>query len=186
MTHFYPPFFPALALRRFAACLQRWRAACLAVIVAFSVTACSTPAAHVPTSGSTLQQRTLYGGRGHEVVMYALGLLDIGYRFGGKNPDAGLDCSGMVSYVYHQAIGFRMTGNAADIARRGRIIGAERLRPGDLVFFNTLQRPHSHVGIYIGDNRFIHAPNSNGRVRIDRLSNSYYAQHFEEARTYFD
>lgn len=185
MTHFYPPFFSAL-MAGFVARLPRWRALCLAGVVALGVTACSTPAAHVSTAGNSGQRAALYSGRGPEVVMYALGLLDTGYRFGGKNPEAGLDCSGMVTYVYHQAIGFRMTGNAADIARQGRVINAERLRPGDLVFFNTLQRPHSHVGIYIGGNRFIHAPNSNGRVRIDYLSNSYYAQHFEEARAYFD
>jgi len=60
------------------------------------------------------------------------------------------------------------------------------LRPGDLVFFNTLNRPFSHVGIYIGDGRFINAPSTNGRVRIDRLDNRYYAQRFEAARSYFD
>lgn len=124
--------------------------------------------------------------KGNEVAIYALGLIDTGYRFGGKNPDAGFDCSGMVSYIYRQAAGVSVSGSAADIARRGREIHRSGVRPGDLIFFNTLNRPFSHVGIYIGDARFIHAPSSNGKVRIDRLDSRYYAQRFEMARSYFD
>jgi len=92
----------------------------------------------------------------------------------------------MVSYIYSQAAGLRIKGSAADIARNGRPIERESLRPGDLVFFNTRNQPFSHVGIYLGDARFIHAPATNGRVRIDRLSDRYYAQRFEAARTFFD
>jgi len=124
--------------------------------------------------------------KGNDAAMFALGLVDIGYRFGGKTPEAGLDCSGMVTYVYKKATGLSVTGSAADIARRGQQVNRKELRPGDLIFFNTLNRPFSHVGIYIGDNRFVHAPNSRGSVRIDRLDNKYYAQHFEMARSYFD
>ncbi|MFZ2853999.1 MAG: C40 family peptidase, partial [Rhodocyclaceae bacterium] len=123
---------------------------------------------------------------GREVAFFALGLIDTGYRFGGKNPEAGLDCSGMVSYIYGQASNLKIKGSAADIARRGRPIERNSLRPGDLVFFNTRNTAFSHVGVYIGDQRFVHAPATNGRVRIDQLSNRYYAQRFEAARTYFD
>ncbi|MDR2787582.1 MAG: C40 family peptidase [Candidatus Accumulibacter sp.] len=123
---------------------------------------------------------------GREVSLYALGLIDTGYRFGGKNPEAGLDCSGMVTYVFRQAAGLKLSGNAADIARRGRPIRRADMRPGDLAFFNTRNAPFSHVGIYIGDDRFIHAPSSNGRVRIDKMSARYYAQRFSAARAYFD
>ncbi|MCE1170852.1 MAG: C40 family peptidase [Azovibrio sp.] len=124
--------------------------------------------------------------QGREVVMYALGLIGTDYRFGGKNPEAGLDCSGMVSYIYGRAAQVQVSGSAADIARKGRSVGGERLRPGDLVFFNTMNRPRSHVGIYIGDRRFVHAPSRNGQVRIDRLDSRYFASRFEEGRTYFD
>lgn len=124
--------------------------------------------------------------RAHDVVLYALHLIDTGYRFGGKNPEAGLDCSGMVSYVYENAAGLALSGSAADIARHGRPIDSAELRPGDLVFFNTRNRPRSHVGIYMGDGRFIHAPNSNGRVRMENLTRGWFATRFEEARTYFD
>ena len=123
---------------------------------------------------------------GNEVAIYALDLIDTGYRFGGKNPQAGLDCSGMVSYIYRQAAGLNVSGSAADIARRGKEIERRSLRPGDLIFFNTMNKPFSHVAIYIGDNRFVHAPSTNGKVRIDRLDNRYYAERFQMARSYFD
>lgn len=122
---------------------------------------------------------------GREVTMVALGLIDTGYRFGGQNPEAGLDCSGMVRYIYRQALGLTLTGNAADIAERGRDIALAQVAPGDLVFFNTQGRPYSHVGIYIGDGRFVHAPSSGGQVRIARLDNPYFRQRFDAARTYF-
>ena len=121
-----------------------------------------------------------------ELVLYALGLLDTGYRFGGKNPEAGLDCSGMVSYLYQRATGLRLAGSAADIARQGRRIERDSLRPGDLVFFNTTGATFSHVGIYLGDARFVHAPSSGGKIRIDRLDSGWFASRFEMARTYFD
>ena len=123
---------------------------------------------------------------GNEVAFYALDLIGTGYRFGGKNPQAGLDCSGMVSYIYRQAAGVNVIGSAADIARRGKEIDRQSLRPGDLVFFNTMNKPFSHVAIYIGENRFVHAPSTNGKVRIDRLDNRYYAQRYQMARSYFD
>jgi len=125
--------------------------------------------------------------RGREVAIYAMSLIDTGYRFGGKNPEAGLDCSGMVAYIFEQAAGLRVSGSAADIAKLGRPVDRRRLLPGDLVFFNTLNRPLSHVGIYIGDGRFVHAPSSaSGRVRIDTLGHSYFAPRYETARSYFD
>jgi cell wall-associated NlpC family hydrolase len=124
--------------------------------------------------------------QGNDAALFALGLVDIGYRFGGKSPEAGLDCSGMVTYVYQKATGLSVTGSAADIARRGQEVNRKELRPGDLLFFNTLGKPFSHVAIYIGDNRFVHAPNSRGSVRIDRLDNKYYATRFQMARSYFD
>ena len=126
------------------------------------------------------------GRRAQEVALYAMGLIDTGYRFGGKNPEAGLDCSGMVAYIYNKAAGVKVSGSAADIARKGRRVEREDLRPGDLVFFNTRNAPFSHVGVYIGDGRFVHAPSSNGKVRIDQLAATYYAQRYETARAYFD
>ncbi len=124
--------------------------------------------------------------KGEDVVMFALGLVETGYRFGGKNPEAGLDCSGMVSYVYDKAAGLRLDGSAADMARKGRPIDTGQLRPGDLVFFNTRNRPYSHVGIYIGDGRFVHAPASGGKVRTESLREGWFASRFQAARSYFN
>lgn len=154
---------------------------------ALLLAACGSPGPRSSASTETIAQASRpVSEKGTEVVFYAMGLIDTGYRFGGKNPEAGLDCSGMVSYIYGQAAGLRVQGSAADIARNGKPIDRAELRPGDLVFFNTLNRSFSHVGIYIGETRFIHAPSTNGRVRIDRLSDSYYAQRFQAARTFFD
>jgi cell wall-associated NlpC family hydrolase len=159
----------------------------LLFLSALLIVACTGVAPRSPDAAETIAQASpAVSGKGNEVVFYALGLLDTGYRFGGKNPEAGVDCSGMVSHIYDRAVGLKVQGSAADIARRGRSIGRADLRPGDLVFFNTLNRPLSHVGIYIGDARFIHAPSSSGKVRIDRLGDSYFARRFETARTYFD
>jgi cell wall-associated NlpC family hydrolase len=150
------------------------------------VAACSGPTPRPASYWENISQPSAVSEKGNEVVLYALGLIDTGYRFGGKNPEAGLDCSGMVSFIYGRAAGVKVKGSAAEIARNSRPIEPESLRPGDLVFFNTRNRPFSHVGIYLGDARFVHAPSSNGRVRIDRLNDRYYAQRFEAARTFFD
>ena len=150
------------------------------------VAACSGPTPRPVSYWENISQPSAVSEKGNEVALYALGLIDTGYRFGGKNPEAGLDCSGMVSFIYGRATGVKVKGSAADIARNSRPIEPEFLRPGDLVFFNTRNRPFSHVGIYLGDARFVHAPSSNGRVRIDRMNDRYYAQRFEAARTFFD
>ncbi len=118
-----------------------------------------------------------------EMVIYALGLLDTGYRFGGRNPEAGLDCSGMVSYIVEQVSGRRLPHNAARIAALTRPIALSELKPGDLVFFNTRNQRHSHMGIYMGGGKFVHAPSSKGRVRIERLDNPYFKPRIDGARS---
>jgi cell wall-associated NlpC family hydrolase len=160
----------------------------LALLAASILAACgtSTPVKRPGAAPAILYEPQPVSEQGNEVALYAMGMIDTGYQFGGKNPEAGLDCSGMVSYIYRQALNRRLTGSAADMARLGKQIRPETLRPGDLVFFNTLNRPFSHVGVYIGDGRFIHAPSSKGRVRIERMDNLYFAPRFEMARTYFD
>jgi cell wall-associated NlpC family hydrolase len=118
--------------------------------------------------------------------MYTLGLIDVDYQFGGSNPEAGLDCSGLVDYIYRNAVGVRLPHNAAQIAELSRPIPRDTLRVGDLVFFNTMGRPFSHMGIYIGDGKFVHAPKTNSAIRVDYLTNSYFAARFEGGRTLFN
>ena len=161
---------------------------CCALLALCLLAACGTPKTS-PLPASERGQRsaaTAQGASGQDVAIYALALIDTGYRFGGRNPEAGLDCSGMVSYIFERAAGLRLRGSAADIARLGRPVEREQLRPGDLIFFNTRNTPFSHVGVFIGEERFVHAPSSNGRVRIDRLDSRYYAERFEAARSYLD
>lgn len=163
----------------------------VAATSAFLLAACGGPVATTrvggtPPSGSTDTSDfiTLNGRHeAEEVVLYAYGLLGTGYQFGGRNPEAGLDCSGMVSYIVEQVSGKRLPHNAAEIAQSTRPIKRRALQPGDLVFFNTLRRAHSHMGVYLGDERFLHAPNSRGSVRIDSLTNRYWSRAFDGART---
>ncbi|MNK22921.1 Gamma-DL-glutamyl hydrolase precursor [compost metagenome] len=159
----------------------------VALLAAAMLAACGTSApVKRPAARAIMYEPQPVSEKGNEIALYAMGMIDTGYQFGGKNPEAGLDCSGMVSYIYRQALGMNVSGSAADIARRGKEIDPRTLRPGDLVFFNTMNRPFSHVGVYIGDGRFIHAPSSKGKVRIERMDNVYFAPRFEMARTYFD
>ncbi|MFL9925568.1 C40 family peptidase [Herbaspirillum lusitanum] len=170
---------------------QRAAAITISLALALSLAACGT---YGPESGGgvsrlppapTVRSEPATDA-GNEVAIYALSLIDTGYKFGGKNPDAGLDCSGMVAYIFRNAAQFNVSGSAADIARKGREISASNLRAGDLVFFNTMNKPFSHVGIYIGDGRFVHAPSTNGKVHISRMDNPYFSRRFEMARSYFN
>lgn len=158
----------------------------LIVCLALLLSACAGVIPRAPERSERPPESAQRQALAQDVVLYALALIDTGYRYGGKNPEAGLDCSGMVSHVFAQAIGLKLQGSAADIARRGQPVPQSQLRPGDLVFFNTRNKPYSHVGIYIGENRFAHAPSTGGKVRLDSLKNGWYATRFEEARTYFD
>ncbi|AOX99277.1 C40 family peptidase [Jeongeupia sp. USM3] len=124
-------------------------------------------------------------GDGREVVMYSLGLLGVGYQFGGNNPEAGLDCSGMVRFIYKNALDVDLPRTAADIAARTRPVAESQLQAGDLVFFNTQGRPYSHVGIYLGDGKFVHAPSSKGQIRVESMALPYFASRFEGGRTVF-
>ena len=119
---------------------------------------------------------------GREVARYAMGALGARYAPGGGSPKTGFDCSGLVAYVYAEALQFRLPRTTSGLSRTGLRIAARDLRPGDLVFFNTQWRPYSHVGIYIGDRRFIHAPSSGGAVRIDDMRQRYWSRRFDGAR----
>lgn len=127
-----------------------------------------------------------YHPKRNDLALFALSLLDTNYSWGGRGPATGFDCSGLVSHVYGQAAGLPVRGSAADLGQKARPIDRSRLQPGDLLFFNTLGARHSHVGIYVGGGRFVHASNPRTGVRMDLLSNRYYAQRFEGAGTLLD
>jgi cell wall-associated NlpC family hydrolase len=117
-----------------------------------------------------------------EIVLRALGLLGVSYKLGGNSADSGLDCSGLVRLVFRETLGLVLPRRAEDIGRQSQSIESSQLAPGDLVFFNTLRRAFSHVGIYIGDNQFVHAPSSGGAVRVESLNKPYWQQRFDGAR----
>jgi len=121
-----------------------------------------------------------------EVVLRALSLLGVNYRFGGNTPDTGLDCSGLVRFVFHETLGMPLPRRSEEISRVGSVIPARDLQPGDLVFFNTLRRAFSHVGIYIGNNQFVHAPATGKSVRIENLGADYWTRRFNGARRLLD
>lgn len=143
------------------------------------------PVAAAPAAG---QQSGLsaYTTAAEELVDEALSYLGIRYRFGGTSPSTGLDCSGLVLNVFRNAVGLNLPRTASEMATLGDKIGRQELKPGDLVFFNTMRRAFSHVGIYLGDGKFVHAPASGGKVRVENMSAQYWAQRFNGARRLVD
>ena len=140
-----------------------------------------------PASTSTPSSSdATYHPKRNDLALFALSLLDTPYSWGGRGPATGFDCSGLVSHVYREAAGLPVRGSSADLGKKTRPIDRSRIQPGDLVFFNTLGARHSHVGIYVGDGRFVHASNPRTGVRVDHLSNRYYAQRFEGAGALLD
>lgn len=117
-----------------------------------------------------------------ELVIRSLSLLGVNYKFGGNSPETGLDCSGLVRHVFREAIGLVLPRRSEEISREGEKVALDQLRPGDLVFFNTLRRTFSHVGIYIGNNQFVHAPSRGGQVRVEKFDSRYWIARFNGAR----
>ena len=117
-----------------------------------------------------------------DVIFYALSLVGINYRWGGTSPQTGFDCSGLVSHVYRQITGLVLPRDSYAMARQGTPISLDDLRPGDLVFFNTMRRPFSHVGIYLGDHRFVHAPSAGKTVHVVDMTEPYWAARYDGAR----
>ncbi len=151
------------------------RRAALAVLVALLATA----PAHAQTVASAAQK--VWTGA-QDVAIYSLGLIGVGYKFGGNTPDTGLDCSGLVRYVFQEVTGVTLPRTAKEMSTLGAKVGMGDLKPGDLVFFNTRRFAFSHVGIYLGDNRFVHAPSRGSEVKVTELSQSYWRKHFNGAR----
>jgi cell wall-associated NlpC family hydrolase len=165
------------------------------ILLAFTSTACSAnPAA--PARTDLVLDRQLQSSktnthdideaswpeRAREVLVNALSLTGVRYKYGGKSPESGFDCSGFVRYVYQQAGNLTLPHGARAISQLGKTIPKSELEPGDLVFFNTLRSTFSHVGIYLGNNRFIHSPSSGGGVRVEDMQDNYWQKRFNGAQ----
>jgi cell wall-associated NlpC family hydrolase len=118
-----------------------------------------------------------------DIPMYAVSLVGSPYRMGGTSPETGLDCSGFVGYVFKQTLGVLLPRTSVAISKATQILTRPELQPGDLVFFNTMRHAFSHVGIYLGDDRFVHAASSQtGKVMVSSLSDQYWRDRFDGAR----
>ena len=116
------------------------------------------------------------------LINTAMGMIGIPYRFGGSSAETGFDCSGFVRAIYQDTVGHLLPRRAAEQAKATHKIDKKELKPGDLVFFNTMRRTFSHVGIYVGDGQFIHAPSKGKTVRVESMNSKYWAKRFNGAR----
>ncbi len=116
-------------------------------------------------------------------LLKALSLIGTPYKFGGNNPQKGLDCSGFVKHVYKESADISLPRSASEMSRQGEQVNQAELKPGDLVFFNTRKKPNSHVGIYVGDGEFVHASSSRTKeVMVSRMGEKYWSKRFDGAR----
>lgn len=160
----------------------------IAIAISILVLAgCAAPPGKIatPRSKVVLTQRAfdeIAAARARELALLALSHVGVPYRFGGASPDSGFDCSGLVQYVYSHGAGLALPRNTQAMSEVGAPVPAGELVPGDLVFFDTLRRPFSHVGIYMGDQRFIHAPTTGGMVELVDMRERYWQTRYNGAR----
>lgn len=121
-------------------------------------------------------------GQASELVVNAMGFLGVPYKRGGNSAETGFDCSGFVRAMYEQTVGLLLPRRADQQAAATQVIDKKELQPGDLVFFNTMRRNFSHVGIYVGDNKFIHSPRSGSEIRVEDMGVAYWKRRFNGAR----
>ena len=117
-----------------------------------------------------------------DLVVGAMGFLGVPYKRGGNNADMGFDCRGFVKAMFEQTVGLVLPRSAAQQAAATQTIDRSELRPGDLVFFNTMRQAFSHVGIYVGNGKFIHSPKPGAEVRVEDMGMAYWARRFDGAR----
>jgi len=118
----------------------------------------------------------------HPLAKQMLTQLGIRYRFGGKSPSTGFDCSGLVGYSAQESLGLKLPPRSDEMAQIGLNVERDQLQVGDLVFFNTMGRRYSHVGVYLGDSKFVHSPAAGGVVRVEDMNQRYWDKRFTGAR----
>ncbi len=145
-----------------------------------------TPGFLAQWSGSLTSQlsvaRQSVGEKAGDMLTQAMGLLGVPYRRGGTSEETGFDCSGFVRHLYEKSFGRLLPRRADEQAKATESIDRSDLKPGDLVFFNTMKRAFSHVGIYVGDGKFIHAPRAGKAIRVDDMRSAYWQKRFNGAR----
>ena len=131
---------------------------------------------------ATEDKRPISKGDADELIRNAMGLIGVAYRFGGTSPSTGFDCSGFMQHIFRKAFAVNLPRTSAEQARVGTYVARSDLQPGDMVFFRTHGSRISHVGMYVGNNRFIHAPRTGKRIEIVSLSNKYWNARYATAR----
>ncbi|QLG89815.1 C40 family peptidase [Chitinibacter bivalviorum] len=145
-------------------------------------TSTATPKSRAKSkSTATMPKGTDYA-PAQDLLLSAMSLIGVKYTWGGNSPESGLDCSGFIKYVFQNSMNITLPRTAFGMAQTGQNIDKTELKPGDLVFFNTLGRTFSHVGIYLGDNRFIHSPRAGRSVEVANMNQSYWQNRFNGAR----
>lgn len=148
-----------------------------ALTLALFASACSSPSDRAGASPAAARP-----GAGDEVALQAMSMLGKPYRWGGSSPAAGFDCSGLAWFAWQRGAGVQLPRQAKHMSRIGQTVSRARLLPGDLVFFNTQRRRYSHVGVYVGEGRFVHAPRRGKDIRLAELTNPYWASRYNGAR----
>ena len=159
----------------------------IVILLALVLAGCAAPPGKMagPRTKIVLTERAfdeISTARTRELAFHALSHIGVPYRYGGASPDTGFDCSGLVQYVYAQGAGVALPRNTQRLSEVGAPVPTDALEPGDLVFFDTLRKPYSHVGIYLGDQRFIHAPTTGGHVELVDMRQRYWQSRYNGAR----
>lgn len=144
----------------------------LLILLLLLCSACATAHRKAPFSDEAM----------NDLAIYAVSLAETPYRYGGDSPENGFDCSGFVRHVFLKSVGLQLPRTSIEISRAGEALQEGQLRPGDLVFFNTQRQPFSHVGIYVGEDRFVHAPKSGKAIVIVNMRENYWRNRYDGAR----
>lgn len=131
---------------------------------------------------SPAQVQTAVPAPSGELLFRAVSLIGTRYRYGGDSPETGFDCSGFVRYLFRDVLGRDLPRSANEIWQFGQAVERATLQPGDLVFYNTLRRPFSHVGVFLGDHKFVHSPSFGGVVRSESMNERYWLQRWNGAK----
>ena len=146
------------------------------------LSACASTPSRNKRPSKTPQNVSVGAGPNRAMAVYAMKFLGTPYKYGGSNPNEGFDCSGLVQYSAKKSLKINLPRRSVDQGDHGKSISLNKAQAGDLLFFNTDGQPYSHVGIYVGQTYFIHAPSSGGEVRIEDYSKTYWTQRFTSAR----
>lgn len=141
----------------------------------------------ISSAAETAVNTTSAGSRRvQNLLMHALAAIGVNYQFGGNRPDQGFDCSGFVRHVFGEALAMELPRSSIEMSKVGNPVERSEFLPGDLLFYNTLKRRFSHVGIYLGEGRFVHAPSRGKSVEIVDMSDTYWKKRFNGARRLID